>query len=46
MILVALAFVFKLGLGSVVSLIGVILMAAGVWLTLGWSALKAKETKK
>lgn len=46
LILVALAFVLGLGPGSIVSLIGVILMVAGVWLTLGYCRLKAKESKK
>ena len=46
LIFLTLAFVLGFGPGSIVSLIGVILMVAGVWLTLGYGRLKAKESKK
>lgn len=46
LVLLALTLVLRLGLGSIMTLIAVILMVAGLWLLFRWSAFKAKESKK
>jgi hypothetical protein len=45
-ILFVVTFVFRLGLDSIVSLVAVLLMVAGLVLFFRWGALKAKEARK
>jgi uncharacterized membrane protein len=44
-VLFVLTLVFGIGIDSTITLVAVILMATGLALYLGWSALKAKEAR-
>jgi hypothetical protein len=44
-VLFVVTFVFRLGLDSIVSLVAVLLMVAGLVLFFRWGALKAKEAR-